>query len=103
MTNTSASNPRPSTHTDLAGAVDVDVDVEVRLADGVILTQGEVTLARRPFDGRLAAFGDAPDMWISGALLATLRKLSAPGSATELDFRAAIDEIEAAAVEAAGA
>lgn len=42
-------------------------------------------------------------MWISGALLATLRKLSAPGSATELDFRAAIDEIEAAAVEAAGA
>jgi len=86
-----ASNSRPSTHLDLAGAVDVDVAVTIA---GSILA-GEVTLAPQQHDGRLAAYGAQPDQWVSGALLGALRGLDAAA------FRPALDAIESAAVEAA--
>jgi hypothetical protein len=98
MITATASNPRSSTCLDIPGAL--DVDVEIRLEDGVLLQRGEVTLAPGA-GGKLVAYGGQPDHWIGGALLRTLHTLSAPGSASELDFRAACDEIERAAIEAA--
>lgn len=87
MTQTTASNPRPSTCLDIAGAVDVDVTVTI----GDRVLDGEVTLAPQQYDGLLAAYGSSPDQWISGALLAALRQLD------DAAFRAACDDIEAAA------
>jgi hypothetical protein len=83
--NITASNPRPSTTIDNEGAFDVDVTV-----DGV---EGEVTLAPCQYDGSLAVYGNRPDHWMTGALLASLRKLP------DGEFRAACDAIEAAAIE----
>lgn len=95
---TSASNPRPSTSTELAGAL--DVDIAVYLGDGVLLCHGQATLAPQQADGRLAAFGASPDNWVSGGVLEVLRKLSAPGSKYAIDLRAALEEIERAALYA---
>lgn len=88
---TDAGNVRPSSCVEIAGAVDVDVDV--RIDDRRI--SGEVTLAPRQYDGRLAAYGDSPDHWLSGDLLRVLRDLDSAA------YRAALDTIEAAATEAA--
>lgn len=108
-------NPRPSTCTDVPGAVDVNVTVTI--GDRVI--DGEVTLAPTPDprDDRLTAYGAAPDHWISGALLAELYAAceaatgAPPGghprdpqsvlAAANQWFRDALQEIERAAVEAA--
>lgn len=61
-----ASNARPSTCVQIAGAFDVDVVVTI---DGKTLPAGEVTLAPRQYDGELDAYGPSPAHWISGALL----------------------------------
>ena len=86
--NATASNPRPSRTIDLAGSYDVDVSIDL---DGATLT-GEVTLAPRQYDGSLEAYGDCPDMWISGDLLAQLRQRD--------DAKDCYRAIESAAVEA---
>jgi hypothetical protein len=79
------------TTTGVEGAL--DVDVTVTLADGTEV-EGEVTLARREHDGAWAAYGDAPDYWISGALLAQLHRLGRRA------FRDACQEIESSAAAA---
>jgi hypothetical protein len=79
------------TTTDVEGAL--DVDVTVTLSDGTEI-EGEVTLARREHDGAWAAYGDAPDYWISGALLARLHCLGRRA------FRGACQEIESSAAAA---
>lgn len=86
-TTCTASIAAPTT-TGVDGAL--DVDVTVTLPDGRTL-EGEVTLARREYDGAWAAYGDAPDYWISGAMLAALKTLDHD------EFRAACQAIEAAA------
>lgn len=86
-----ATNPRRSACVDIAGAVDVDVTVTI----GGRPIAGEVTLAPRQYDGTLAAYGPAPDHWISGALLSALRQLG------DVEFRAACDELEATARDTA--
>lgn len=85
-----ASSPRPSSCLPVAGAVDVDVTVTLPGGDPL---EGEVTLAPRQYDGQLASYGSSPDHWVSGALLRALRGLS------DLAFRAALDQIEAAAAD----
>jgi hypothetical protein len=85
-TSVTASNPRPSTCTDTAGAIDIDVTVTI---NGVSL-DGEVTLSPQQYDGALGAFGD-PDQWVSGGLLRHLRMLD------DSDFRTVLDTIESAA------
>lgn len=87
--NAIATNARPSRTIGLAGSYDVDVSIEI---DGVTLT-GEVTLAPRQYDGRLAAVGDCPDMWISGDLLAKIRNRD--------DALDAYDALESAACKVA--
>lgn len=86
-----ASNPRPSTTVETDGAMDIDVTLTV---DGVT-TEGEVTLCPAQYDGSLASWGD-PEHWVSGALLAAVRRIG--DDAAE---RTLLDEIEAAAIEAA--
>lgn len=71
----------------------MDVDVTVTLSDGTEI-EGEVTLARQSYDGAWAAYGPAPDYWISGALLARLQVLGRRA------FRDACQEIEACAAAA---
>lgn len=58
-----ASNARP-TNTGVEGALDVDVAVRI---DGTEV-EGEVTLGK--INGLWVAYGDAPDYWVSGGLLA---------------------------------
>lgn len=115
-----AQNPRPSTCLDINGAVDLDVTVTIPsatpgLSDESVL--GEVTLAPAQYDGRLAPYGTSADQWCSGGLLARLRAAcesatgAAPGghprdpqsvlAAANAWFRAALDEISSAAIEAA--
>lgn len=91
-----ASNARPSTCLDVDGARDVDVVVTL----GAREVEGEVTLV--PASGTwqrgcipLQAYGGQPDHWVSGDLLRVLRTLD------DRAFRAALQEIERAAVEAA--
>ena len=91
MISISATNPRPSVCLDVRGAVDVDVTVTI----GGRAIAGAVTLAPRQYDGALAAYGPAPDCWISGALLSALRQLG------DVEFRAACDELEATARDTA--
>lgn len=87
-----ASNPRRSTHVEIPSAIDVDVTIAIGYEVGDPTTlSGEVTLAPRQYDGRLAAYGDSPDHWISGALLRELRALKRD------DFRSACQALEAAA------
>lgn len=86
-----AAHGRPSTCVDIDGALDVEVTVTI----GGRTIEGEVTLAPRQYDGQLAAYGSSPDHWISGGLLAALRRLDDDA------FRAACDAIEAAAQDAA--
>lgn len=100
-----ASVGTPSDCTDVEGAIDVDVTVTI----GAQEYDGEVTLApQQQHDGRLAAYGSAPDYWISSGLLAELYAASEriTGSPPSEDvgrewFRAVCDQIESAAVEAA--
>ncbi len=84
----------PSTCIGLPGARDVEVIVQI---PGLEPIEGEVTLAPRPYDGRLAAYGPRPDQWVSGNLLRQLNQLC------DRDFRATLDAIEAAACDAAEA
>lgn len=92
-----ASSPRASTVTDESGAIDVDVTVTL----GERSVAGEVTLAPQQFDGRLAAYGTAPDQWISGGLLAEIYAWCGGGPTGDEDgrrrFRRALDLIESAA------
>ncbi len=93
VTHVAASIPAQSTcMPEDSGAVDIDVDVT--LSDGRTLS-GEVTLAPREYDGRLASFG-APDNWVSGALLRDLTR-----ACGEDGLRVALNEIEVAALDAA--
>lgn len=97
--NITARNPRESTCIDNEGALDVDVTVVLDIRDRAIrdcdyiTVEGEVTLAPCQHDGSLAVYGNSPDQWMTGALLATLRHLP------DADFRSACDAIEAAAIE----
>lgn len=92
-----ASNPRPSTCCTTTGAVDVDVHCSIPGQAGHMLPlpTGSVTVAPRQSDGRLAGYGPTPEHWITGALLAQLRRLSG------LDLDTALDDILTAAVDAA--
>lgn len=83
--------PARETSTGVKGGIDVDVTVRV----GDDLIEGGVTLAPAQHDGRLAAYGNSPDTWISGALLARLYQLS------DSAFRQALEDLEGAAVDAA--
>jgi len=85
-----ASRPRSTTT-----GVDNGVDVDVRVTLAGSTYDGEVTLAPAQYDGRLCAYGNQPDMWISGALLKVLKRLG------DADFRAALNAIEAEAADVA--
>lgn len=65
------------------------------------LPVGSVTVAPRQSDGRLAGYGPTPDHWLTGALLAQLRRLSGPVGGDRLDLDTALDDILTAAVDAA--
>lgn len=87
-----ASNAHPSTTIADKGAWDVEIDLEIGGPTGRKV-KGEVTLAPRGFDGKLASWGDM-DHWMSGELCAIARDLTDEGCA-EL-----CREIEACASEA---
>lgn len=79
------------TGTGVEGAL--DVDVTVTLADGTVI-EGEVTLARRSYDGAWAAYGPARDYWMSDSLMTGLDVLG------RCALRDACNEIESAAAAA---
>lgn len=87
------SNPRPSLLIHLV----VLLDVEVTLEDGILLQHGSLAFVRA-FDGKMTPYGDGPDSWIDWRLLKSLRILAAPGSRYELDFDAALAELQRAAL-----
>lgn len=91
-TTVSASNARPTS----CGVTDgVDVDVTITL-DGERYC-GEVTLAP-DHRGKYVAYGNAADMWVSGALLARLQR----GDGGTYNLRDVLNEIEAEAARVAG-
>lgn len=98
-----ASNPRPSTCCTTPGALDVDVHCSIPGQAGHLLplSVGGVTVAPRQSDGRLAGYGPSPDHWLTGALLAQLRRLSDAVGSERLDLDTALDDILTAAVDAA--
>ena len=88
-----ASNPRETTTgMSYRGVPATDVDVRVEFVDGRVLV-GEVTLMPRDGLPGLAAWGDCPDCWVSGALLSDIY---AHG-----DVRALLHAIERATSEVA--
>lgn len=85
-----ASLGTPSSCLDIPGALDIDVTVTV----GDVTIDGEITLAPRQYDGRLAAYGATADHWVSGAMLAQLARMAGD------DLRGWLDAIESAAIDA---
>lgn len=65
------------------------------------LPVGGVTVAPRQSDGRLAGYGPSSDHWLTGTLLAQLRRLSDAVGSERLDLDTALDDILTAAVDAA--
>lgn len=97
-----ASNPRPSTHCTAHGALDVDVHCSIPGQAGHMLPLpvGSVTVAPRQSDGRFGGYGPTPDHWLTGALLAQLRRLSGAVGSERLDIDTALDDVLTAAVDA---